>query len=274
MTLGGCDVDHMWRFERGTPEAEMMMAADAPGMPVVQAAELTGEPFTLESGRRYTIGWQRWPGAGDEPAFVILRRSWGFLKVVQHYPLTEEGWQSAWHALASRDRAAAEHVQLPLWQHAQATGEEPNPAPPPEIRVFHKGARWPLVAIVVVGSVVALSFLIAEPYWWQKTIAGLAFAGCVATCVRIARFKIIAGPDGLVVHNFWRTVRIGWQEIDGFAMPTPYGAMWNTGLRINLTGGRMISATAYSRGRLDTGKAAAKAVAGLTEMLDQYRQPA
>jgi uncharacterized protein YbjQ (UPF0145 family) len=84
-----------------------------PGMPVIRASEKTaGSPFLLVEGSSRMIGWQ-WssPGQGG-PVFVIAARSaMGGIKVLERFPLTEDGWRRAWQALsrdpAARDKAVA-----------------------------------------------------------------------------------------------------------------------------------------------------------------------
>jgi hypothetical protein len=69
----------------------------------------------LLDAERYTIGWQGWPEKKGGPGFVTVRRSpMGGLKIVQRYPLTDEGWERAWHAFADLDPGAAARVKSVL----------------------------------------------------------------------------------------------------------------------------------------------------------------
>jgi Short C-terminal domain len=81
-------------------------------MPVIQPSEqVTGSPYPLLDGLSPTIGWQFRPRANGGPAFVIIRRSGlGSLKVVENFPLTEDGWASAWQSLVTQNPGAAPKV--------------------------------------------------------------------------------------------------------------------------------------------------------------------
>ena len=60
---------------------------------------------------RYTIGWQGWPENKGGPGYVTVRRSpMGGLKVVERYPLTDDGWARAWRAFVSLDPGTAAKV--------------------------------------------------------------------------------------------------------------------------------------------------------------------
>lgn len=76
-----------------------------PAMPSVPDQDLySGPPYLLadDAGIRHSIGWQDDRRAG--PGFVVARkRSTGRAKIIERFPLTEEGWASAWQALADVD---------------------------------------------------------------------------------------------------------------------------------------------------------------------------
>jgi uncharacterized protein YbjQ (UPF0145 family) len=75
------------------------------------------------------IGWQWNPSQKGGPQFVITARTaMGGLKTVERFPLTEDGWQSAWRSLA-QDPVAAHKVSARLAQRAAEdaqTGEQPS----------------------------------------------------------------------------------------------------------------------------------------------------
>jgi uncharacterized protein YbjQ (UPF0145 family) len=100
-----------------------------PGMPVIRASEKTaGSPFLLAEGPARMIGWQ-WssPGQGG-PVFVIAARSaMGGIKVLERFPLTEDGWRRAWQSL-SGDPAATEKVLARLAK--RAAEDAPSGRPP------------------------------------------------------------------------------------------------------------------------------------------------
>lgn len=96
--------------------------AAVPAAPVVKPEELwLDAPKVLVDGGRYAVGWQRWPEKKGGPSYVTVRRSaLGTLKVVERYPLTDEGWTQAWHAFVKFEPAMAEKVRAVLAHSAEA----------------------------------------------------------------------------------------------------------------------------------------------------------
>jgi hypothetical protein len=77
-------------------------------MPVVPSDSLyRGTPeLLLDSTFRYSLGWRDYRKAG--PSFVVARQSgWGPTRVTERFPLTEQGWATAWRELCSHDDDAA-----------------------------------------------------------------------------------------------------------------------------------------------------------------------
>ena len=85
-------------------------------MPVISPSERDlGGAYPLLDGVSPTIGWQLQPQAKGGLSFVILRRTGlGGLKVVESFPLTEDGWTHAWHSLATHNPAAVPQVLVKL----------------------------------------------------------------------------------------------------------------------------------------------------------------
>jgi Short C-terminal domain len=97
----------------GTPQ--VTAGLPVPAMPHVQSAELhAGPPVLLAAyGVRHSMGWQ--DNRADGPGFVLTRlRPLGGVKVVERFPLTEEGWAEAWHVLVARDSDAAAAIARTL----------------------------------------------------------------------------------------------------------------------------------------------------------------
>ena len=92
--------------------AAMQAHVGVPVMPVIRPSEqYTAIPYPLLDGVSPTIGWQWQSKAKSCPAFVIIRRgALGSLKVVERFPLTENGWASAWQSLVTQNPAAAPKV--------------------------------------------------------------------------------------------------------------------------------------------------------------------
>jgi uncharacterized protein YbjQ (UPF0145 family) len=106
--------------------------ADVPAMPVIREAEKyqSSLPFVLVDGLPRTIGWQWRSSGADGPAFVIVSRGrMGGYKVLERFPLTEEGWASAWQSLADTDVAAAEKVTSVLAARVAAAAQPRQPEP-------------------------------------------------------------------------------------------------------------------------------------------------
>lgn len=92
-----------------------------PPPPVVKPDEIwSGSPNVLIDGVQFTIGWQHWPERKGGPGFVTARRgALGTFKIVERYPLTDDGWARAWTALVALDPAAAEKVLRVLARRAE-----------------------------------------------------------------------------------------------------------------------------------------------------------
>jgi Bacterial PH domain len=123
-----------------------------------------------------------------------------------------------------------------------------------------------LLTSVVPGLVFLSGALVNSTHGWEKIGNGAAVLGFAVLGVRTARLGIFAGPERLVVRDYFRTYQIGWPEIASFEMPPRYGTWRKSGLRIHLIDGQLISATLYRRGRLDSGGAARTVVEELDRL--------
>lgn len=84
-----------------------------PPRPVIDSGEMyqSGLPFPLIDGLRRTLGWQWQPEGKGGSGFVIIGRgALGGYKIIERFPLTDAGWQTAWEALVLADPAAAQRV--------------------------------------------------------------------------------------------------------------------------------------------------------------------
>ncbi len=93
---------------------------DAPPMPVIRPLWRDSIPYLLvDRGQRYSLGWQDTRKHGS--CFVVVR--FGGMpaqKVLDRFPLTEDGWANAWAALVELDAAAAKAVLAALDKRAGA----------------------------------------------------------------------------------------------------------------------------------------------------------
>jgi hypothetical protein len=90
-----------------------------PAMPSVPSSELhSGSPFLLlEYGSRNNLGWEN--SRKDGPRFVIARTSrFGRSKAAEGFPMTEQGWASAWRTLSDLDAGAAAAAATTLEKRA------------------------------------------------------------------------------------------------------------------------------------------------------------
>ncbi len=97
--------------EAATPQP----GVGVPAMPEVAPVNLyPGSPYLLvESGLGHSIGWQEHRKTG--PGFVVVRMAWsGRSRIVERFPLTEEGWVRAWRTFSELDAKAAEIVSARL----------------------------------------------------------------------------------------------------------------------------------------------------------------
>jgi len=91
---------------------EDVVARAAPAMPAVGRDTLwRGTPCLFaRSGQRYTVGWV--DTKKDGPCFVVASTAgvMGSARVLDRFPLTEDGWARAWAALVKLDAGAAQEV--------------------------------------------------------------------------------------------------------------------------------------------------------------------
>lgn len=100
----------------GGRDAKAREQAGVPAMPVILPSEQVPElPYPLLDRLSPTLGWHFRSAAKGGPSFVIMRRAGlGSLKVTESFPLTEQGWASAWQSLVRQNPAAAPQVLATL----------------------------------------------------------------------------------------------------------------------------------------------------------------
>jgi hypothetical protein len=95
-------------------------------MPEIPPGELdayhTGPRVLAPSSGKHFIGWEPRSAKKGGAAFVVGRCGvFDDLKVIEHFPLTEDGWQQAWQALVKIDAAQAARAQAMLADQASQT---------------------------------------------------------------------------------------------------------------------------------------------------------
>jgi uncharacterized protein YbjQ (UPF0145 family) len=96
-------------------------------MPRIRPRETGSDyPYPVLDGLPRMIGWQWLSDARGGPVFVIISRgAMGGLKVLEHFPLTEDGWRRAWQRLAAADPDAARKVAARLQaRHAEDDAQQ------------------------------------------------------------------------------------------------------------------------------------------------------
>jgi hypothetical protein len=97
--------------------------AKVPAMPALPPdSRWRSSNFFCFTGHRHNIGWQDSKEAG--PCFMVVRiRAFGE-KVLDRFPLTQDGWSRAWAALVNLDAGAAQAVAKILWERQRQKAEE------------------------------------------------------------------------------------------------------------------------------------------------------
>ena len=97
--------------------------AKVPAMPAVSPDSLWRSPNLFPvTGQRYNIGWQDSKKAG--PCFLVARTSFFGQKILDRFPLTEDGWSRAWAALVKLNADSAQAVAKVLQERQRQKAEE------------------------------------------------------------------------------------------------------------------------------------------------------
>jgi hypothetical protein len=89
-------------------QAAVQPSAPIPPMPVLGPGEQDrSAPYPLCDGLKLTIGWAFGRKGDGGLAFAVLRRRFfkGDFKVVESFPLTEDGWAMAWQSVVKQKPA-------------------------------------------------------------------------------------------------------------------------------------------------------------------------
>jgi hypothetical protein len=169
-----------------------------PTMPVIRATEEhhPGFPHPLLDGIPRTIGWQWQSEAKGGPVFaIIVRGAMGVPTVQERFPLTEDGWRNAWHALAESDPTAARKVAASLAARPaepRRLGRRrprlaPPPSPPPKVVVK---PHWAMAIWAVV-------------FTWPSGIVAIIYASRVAHSLKIGDEAAARKYSSQVKIWFW-----------------------------------------------------------------------
>lgn len=141
------------------------------------------------------------------------------------------------------------------------------------IRLRRRWANWLLTLCAFGFFIVPFSGIFvtgtnASPSLPQQVICSVLSVFTLWLTVRVARCALVATPEGLVVRNYTRTIKISWRQIRGFSPPAPYGRYLKAGLIIRLRNGRSVSANAFVPGPLNRRDFADDTVKRLELMLE------
>jgi hypothetical protein len=137
-----------------------------PAMPVILPSEqVPGAPYPLLDGISPTLGWEFRSPAKGGPAFVIVRRTGlGSLKVVESFPLNEDGWTRAWQSLARQNPAAVPQILATLGaREADAARLRTRDADSREVNELEARALLSLRGVAYLGGYVQESAI--TPGW-------------------------------------------------------------------------------------------------------------
>lgn len=70
---------------------------------------------------------------------------------------------------------------------------------------------------------------------------------CDVACIRALRLAVIAGEDALVVRNYLRTYRLGWDEVAGFKLEPPATRLVGWELKLAMRSGKSAGLDATKR---------------------------
>lgn len=119
------------RRNGGTLRRHAIAAAQVftPAMPTIRENENLpwGMLYPVVDGLPRTLGWQ-WH-SDRQAAFVLVGRGrMGGYKILDSFPLTEDGWAAACRSLAETDLLAAEKVMAALAEREAGRQAQPAPA--------------------------------------------------------------------------------------------------------------------------------------------------
>jgi hypothetical protein len=139
-----------------------------PAMPVIRPSErFIGQPYPLLDGPTPVVGWQGRPDAKGGPVFVIMSRSMlGSYKVVDRFPLTEEGWAEAWKALVKLSPAAAGKIRATLASRtAEDRALQRRFEPSPEVAELDSRSLACLYEVALLGGYATRASLTIGEYY-------------------------------------------------------------------------------------------------------------
>jgi hypothetical protein len=107
-------------------------------MPAVNVGRLSRQVTMLVDSAelRYVVGWQLQPESEDGACIVVAKLGGFSVKVLQRFPLTEQGWADAWSSLVNLDQASAQRILQLRAARVEATARlaKVKLAPPPPPR--------------------------------------------------------------------------------------------------------------------------------------------
>jgi hypothetical protein len=180
-----------------------------PPRPIPAENELSANyPILLGHTAKHSIGWQTWRRSGTQ--YVTTMHASGRWRVLHKYPLTDEGWSSAWREIVSLDQAAAIAA---IQRIRERSGDAPTDVAPPPTPAeqqlgpqVHDGLAVASLILSLVwlgglGALLAVIFghmSIQEAKRANRIPSGLAVAGMIIGLIGLAALVIIV--IALIAH--------------------------------------------------------------------------
>lgn len=110
-------------------DAVPISSDSVPPKPVVKGVEWGDWPCLLIHNRHASIGWQNRPSRKGGPCYLVGRQTLaGGLKVIETFPLTDQGWAQAWRSLLRHDRTLATSLRAELTKRSAVAQVETDVA--------------------------------------------------------------------------------------------------------------------------------------------------
>jgi hypothetical protein len=118
-------------------------------------------------------------------------------------------------------------------------------------RWWLSGFAWFFGAIALSGP--AVEFGVYQSWWRGLLAVVIVLAAVGVTTYGALRSGIVIEPGLVTNRRMLITNRVPAADVVRFDAPPPYGTARRTGIRIVLVTGKVLSATAFSKGLLDKG---------------------
>lgn len=129
--------------------------------------------------------------------------------------------------------------------------------------------RWILIALTLFVGLDAAACVqeLRLPGAGTTVCVSVVAAGTTVAVIGIYRMAILVQPDRVTVRRMLWTHRVPAADVERFAPPRGHGVFRQTGLRVYLRDGRVLSATAFTMGQTDSDTVGVAEAAELNDWL-------